>query len=132
MCTIVTDSHLSGYCQLSYACIIRFAFQGVVPATIAIKNGVFRVGLHPDEMENLALAGEEGRAIKCSTRDLPLVASKHCNMSTTLEGNNDQWGGMLWYILKCTYFSLACFFGLFQVDINAESSYNKMQLQPQP
>ena len=82
-----------------------------------------------EKEDALALAGEEGRAIKCSTRDLPLVASKHCNMRSALEGNNDQWGGMLWYILK---FSLACFFGLFQVDIDAESSYIIMQLQPQP
>ncbi|EED95755.1 predicted protein, partial [Thalassiosira pseudonana CCMP1335] len=46
--------------------------KGVVPATIAIKDGVFKAGLHPDEMINLAKAGEEGRAVKCSTRDLPL------------------------------------------------------------
>eukprot|EP00970_Alexandrium_tamarense_P005775 scaffold940_cov201-Alexandrium_tamarense.AAC.5 len=42
--------------------------KGVVPATIAIKDGVFKAGLHPDEMINLAKAGEEGRAVKCSTR----------------------------------------------------------------
>ena len=65
-------------------------FQGVIPATIAIKDGVFRAGLHPDELENLSKAGEEGRAIKCSTRDLPLVASNHI-MSTSEE--NVQWGG---------------------------------------
>jgi len=65
--------------------------KGVTPATIAIKNGVFRAGLHPDELENLSKAGEEGRAIKCSTRDLPLVASKHRhNMSHSEE--NTQWG----------------------------------------
>ncbi|KAL7534382.1 hypothetical protein ACHAXR_008542 [Thalassiosira sp. AJA248-18] len=64
--------------------------KGVIPATIAIKNGVFRAGLHPDELENLSLAGEEGRAIKCSTRDLPLVASKHRNMNLSEE--NVQWG----------------------------------------
>ena len=50
--------------------------RGCIPATIAIKNGIFRAGLHSDEMEDLALAGMEGRAVKCSTRDLPLVASK--------------------------------------------------------
>ena len=63
--------------------------KGCVPATIAIKNGIFRAGLHPDELEDLALAGEEGRAIKCSTRDLPLVASNH---RTSCEENNVQWG----------------------------------------
>ena len=50
--------------------------RGCIPATIAIKNGIFRAGLHSDEMEDLALAGMEGRAVKCSTRDLSLVASK--------------------------------------------------------
>ena len=61
--------------------------KGCVPATIAIKNGIFRAGLHPDELEDLALAGEEGRAIKCSTRDLPLVASNQ-----SCEENVVQWG----------------------------------------
>ena len=50
--------------------------RGCIPATIAIKNGIFRAGLHSDEMEDLARAGQEGRARKCSTRDLPLIASK--------------------------------------------------------
>ena len=49
--------------------------RGVIPATIAVKDGIFRAGLEPDELENLAMAGEENRAIKCSTRDLPLMAS---------------------------------------------------------
>eukprot|EP00571_Detonula_confervacea_P003575 CAMPEP_0172313262 /NCGR_PEP_ID=MMETSP1058-20130122/19849_1 /TAXON_ID=83371 /ORGANISM="Detonula confervacea, Strain CCMP 353" /LENGTH=666 /DNA_ID=CAMNT_0013026885 /DNA_START=141 /DNA_END=2137 /DNA_ORIENTATION=+ len=65
--------------------------KGVIPATIAIKNGVFRVGLHPDELEDLAQAGEEGRAMKCSTRDLPLVASKHRRIMSSSE-ENVQWG----------------------------------------
>ena len=75
--------------------------QGVIPATIAVKNGVFKAGLHPDELEDLAKAGEDGRAIKCSTRDLPLVASNHYREryvnntmidSATTSGCS-QWGG---------------------------------------
>ncbi|KAL9180194.1 hypothetical protein ACHAXT_008164 [Thalassiosira profunda] len=64
--------------------------KGVVPATIAIKDGVFRAGLHADELENLSKAGEEGRAAKCSTRELPLMAAKCRNMSRTEE--SVQWG----------------------------------------
>lgn len=74
--------------------------KGVVPATIAIKDGVFKAGLHPDEMINLAKAGEEGRAVKCSTRDLPLVASKYYRNkhNSTIQNRNGfseenvQWG----------------------------------------
>ena len=74
--------------------------KGVVPATIAIKDGVFKAGLHPDEMINLAKAGEEGRAVKCSTRDLPLVASKYYRNkhNATIQNRNGfseenvQWG----------------------------------------
>ncbi len=82
-------------CHLS---IHQFCIQGVVPATIAVKNGEFRAGLHPDELENLSKAGEEGRATKCSSRDLPLVASKHRNLGTS--ESNVQWGGR-WHRLKC-------------------------------
>ena len=73
-----------------------------MPATIAVKDGVFKAGLHPDEMEDLAKSGEEGRAIKCSTRDLPLIASSHYRQiyEHNLIGSNDnvigretQWGG---------------------------------------
>eukprot|EP00536_Pseudo-nitzschia_multiseries_P001115 jgi/Psemu1/180250/e_gw1.14.260.1 len=45
--------------------------HGVVPATIAVRNGVCRVGISGDELEDLSRAGEEGRAKKCSTRDIP-------------------------------------------------------------
>ena len=48
-------------------------FQGVLPATIAVKDGICRVGLTPTEIEDLAKAGHEGRAKKCSTRDLPVL-----------------------------------------------------------
>ena len=63
--------------------------RGCIPATIAIENGIFRAGLHSDEMEDLALAGMEGRAVKCSTRDLPLVASKQRYNSSS---DQNVWG----------------------------------------
>ena len=47
--------------------------KGVVPATIAIRDGVCRVGLSEEELYDLARSGEEGRAQKCSTRDLPMM-----------------------------------------------------------
>ena len=67
-----------------------------------MKNGVFKAGLHPDEMQDLAVAGEEGRAIKCSTRDLPLVASQYYRQmhaddiikSGGVASCNTRWGGM--------------------------------------
>jgi len=45
--------------------------KGVIPATIAIKRGIPRIGLTNDELHSLAKAGSE--AAKCSTRDLPYV-----------------------------------------------------------
>lgn len=64
-------------------------FQGVTPATIAIKNGICRIGLDEEEMKDLAKAGEEGRAAKCSTRDLPVILGswKDENAATA-----PQWG----------------------------------------
>ena len=66
--------------------------QGVVPATVAVKDGVFRVGLEVDEMEDLSRSGGEGRAIKCSTRDLPLVASYDHDPGRTSD-DIARWGG---------------------------------------
>mmetsp|Transcript_739 Transcript_739/g.1517 ORF Transcript_739/g.1517 Transcript_739/m.1517 type:complete len:700 (-) Transcript_739:18-2117(-) len=67
--------------------------KGVIPATMAVKNGVFRAGLHPDELENLSLAGEENRAVKCSSRDLPLIASKYDHLREKIsQEENVHWG----------------------------------------
>jgi hypothetical protein len=43
-------------------------------------------------MENLSRSGGEGRAIKCSTRDLPLVASYDHGLGETSD-ENARWGG---------------------------------------
>jgi pseudouridine-5'-phosphate glycosidase/sugar/nucleoside kinase (ribokinase family) len=63
--------------------------KGVEPATIAVRDGVCRVGITPDELEDLARAGGEGRAQKCSTRELSLILAnqKGCDFSGT-----SQWG----------------------------------------
>jgi pseudouridine-5'-phosphate glycosidase/sugar/nucleoside kinase (ribokinase family) len=66
---------------------------GVEPATIAVKNGVCRIGLHRDELEELARAGP--RAVKCSTRELPLVLAKQHSMTqatTATTTDSAQWG----------------------------------------
>jgi len=57
--------------------------RDVIPATIAVKNGECRIGLDQVELTDLAKAGEEGRAQKCSTRDLPIqIAMGHSKKDT--------------------------------------------------
>jgi pseudouridine-5'-phosphate glycosidase len=63
--------------------------QGVTPATIAVMDGVGRIGLTPDELQDLAKAGEEKRAQKCSTRELSLVLGVRDNQTN----EPHQWGG---------------------------------------
>lgn len=62
--------------------------KGVTPATIAIKNGVCRIGLSLEELKDLALSGEEKRAKKCSTRDLPVILAKQA----IIDGQGNKWG----------------------------------------
>ena len=62
--------------------------RGVVPATIAIRDGVCRVGLSKEELHDLARSGEEGRAQKCSTRDLPMILAKAASQENK--------GGTMW------------------------------------
>lgn len=63
--------------------------KGVTPATIAVKDGVCRVGLTEVEMNDLAVAGQEGRAAKISTRDLPVHLAKSSISSIS---SDHQWG----------------------------------------
>jgi len=56
--------------------------KGVVPATIAVRDGICRVGLSDDELHDLAKAGMEGRAQKCSTRDIPMVMANAAKQET--------------------------------------------------
>ena len=63
--------------------------RNVTPATIALKDGVCRIGLDRKELTDLAKSGEEGRAQKCSTRDLPLQIAM---ADATENVRRPQWG----------------------------------------
>jgi pseudouridine-5'-phosphate glycosidase len=56
---------------------------GAVPATIAILAGEIMVGLTPEQLEHLALAGN---VRKCSRRDLPLAVARREHGATTVAG----------------------------------------------
>lgn len=55
--------------------------QGAVPATIAVLDGVCRVGLDGDEIERLAAQGD---VFKATTRDLPWLAALGHTGATTV------------------------------------------------
>jgi len=57
---------------------------GAVPATIAILNGIIRVGLDDCDLEKLAQIGRDCR--KCSRRDLAAVVAEEGNGATTVAG----------------------------------------------
>ena len=48
----------------------RVRSQGAIPATMAVMNGMVRVGLEESELSALAAAED---VVKCTTRDLPLA-----------------------------------------------------------
>ncbi|KAJ3316507.1 hypothetical protein HDU76_001745 [Blyttiomyces sp. JEL0837] len=56
--------------------------EGAVPATIAVLNGVVKVGLSSDELEVLARTGL--KALKASRRDLALAVSTKATGATTV------------------------------------------------
>ena len=56
--------------------------QGATPATIAVLNGRFKVGLTRDEVERLARLS--GGVVKASRRDLAAVAARHGAAGTTV------------------------------------------------
>ncbi|HFC11466.1 MAG TPA: pseudouridine-5-phosphate glycosidase, partial [Anaerolineae bacterium] len=63
----------------------RIREQGAVPATIAIIDGIIRVGMDKADLEHLAgLPTETVR--KCSRRDLPLVLAQKGHGATTVAG----------------------------------------------
>jgi pseudouridine-5'-phosphate glycosidase len=55
---------------------------GAIPATIAIINGKFKVGLTKDEIEFLGKSGKN--IIKASRRDIPYLISKKADGATTV------------------------------------------------
>jgi pseudouridine-5'-phosphate glycosidase len=59
--------------------------NGAVPATIAIINGVIKIGLTTDEIEMLAKEGRHSSR-KCSRRDLAFVLARKMHGSTTVAG----------------------------------------------
>ncbi len=56
--------------------------NGAVPATIAILNGKFKVGLTKDEIEHLSRSG--AKIVKASRRDIPYLISNKIDGSTTV------------------------------------------------
>ena len=60
----------------------RVRAAGATPATIAIMDGRFRVGLGPDEIERLARAG--GTAAKASRRDVAALVAARVIAGTTV------------------------------------------------
>jgi pseudouridine-5'-phosphate glycosidase len=55
--------------------------NGAIPATIAVLDGVARIGLQPDQLEQLA--GAES-ALKLSARDLPVAMARGASGGTTV------------------------------------------------
>lgn len=59
---------------------------GVIPATIAILDGIITVGLTPDEIDYLGKIGP--KALKASTRDIPYIVSKKLTGATTVSATS--------------------------------------------
>jgi pseudouridine-5'-phosphate glycosidase/sugar/nucleoside kinase (ribokinase family) len=68
--------------------------HGVEPATVALKNGAVRVGLSDGELRDLAAAGGQGRAHKCSNRELSLFLASNGTHSQSPPGSSPlpRWG----------------------------------------
>jgi len=56
--------------------------NGAIPATIAIINGKFKIGLSKDEIEYLGKSGT--KIIKASRRDIPYLLTKKVDGATTV------------------------------------------------
>lgn len=56
--------------------------HGVIPATIAILNGIIHIGLDANSLDVIGKAGTS--CVKCSRRNLPYVISKRLHGSTTV------------------------------------------------
>lgn len=77
--------------QLSQDISTIIRSKGGIPATIAVKNGVCQIGLSQDDIHDLVRSGMEGRATKCSTRDLPFLLAHNNETNENISGH--QWGG---------------------------------------
>src|SRR5919202_2992318 len=56
--------------------------EGAVPATIAVVEGMVRIGLDREALEAIATPG----VAKCSARDLPVVMARRATGATTVAG----------------------------------------------
>lgn len=56
--------------------------HGAIPATVAVRNGLLKVGLSAGEIEELGNIGLD--AVKCSRRDLPFVVAGKLHGATTV------------------------------------------------
>ena len=79
--------------------------HGGVPATTAIIDGVPRVGLSNEEIENLASNKGNQNILKASHRDLSYVCAKRLNAGILAPSNSTSQGLSL---SRCLYF-LFCF-----------------------
>lgn len=57
--------------------------NGAIPATIAIMEGIIKVGLTKSEIESLA---EQKKVVKASRRDMPVILAKKLFGATTVAG----------------------------------------------
>lgn len=55
--------------------------NGAVPATIAILNGIIKIGLGEDDLQILS---NSGNILKASRRDIPVIVSEKLNAATTV------------------------------------------------
>lgn len=55
--------------------------NGAVPATIAILNGIIKIGLGEDDLQILS---NSGNILKASRRDIPVIVSQKLNAATTV------------------------------------------------
>lgn len=55
--------------------------NGAVPATIAILNGIIKIGLSKDELEFIS---KEKNILKASRKDIPVIIARKLNAATTV------------------------------------------------
>ncbi|GMH67085.1 hypothetical protein TL16_g05401 [Triparma laevis f. inornata] len=70
---------------LSVESIIRDG--GCTPATLALNNGHIKLGLELRELEDLSRSGTEGRATKCTTRELGVILNRTKSDAESLWGS---------------------------------------------
>ena len=87
--------------------------EGAMPATIAIVEGVVKIGLTLDEIEFLS---KGCNARKCSRRDLAYVLAKKMNGSTTVAGTM--------YIANCANIKVFVTGGIGGVHRGAEQTFD--------